>query len=67
MMSKTGAKRQASAESGMYRQGSGWIVSTYDPQVGCYREGEELPYFSARQVLKDWRTDRVSELLGAEC
>lgn len=34
----------------MYRQGSGWIVSAWDPQVALYRLSHELPYHVARRA-----------------
>lgn len=63
-ISRTAAIQQARAESSMYRQGGGWIISTYDPQVECNWLTEERPYYLARQQLADWRVDRALELVG---
>jgi len=41
-MSKTAAKRQAHKESSIYRQGSGWIISTWDDAFGCNTLSNEL-------------------------
>ena len=60
------AERQARAESTMYRQGAGWIVSTYDPRIGCSRVSEEVPYLRALSRLRDWRQGRKIELLAAD-
>jgi hypothetical protein len=65
-MSRTAARQQAVKESSMYRQGSGWIVSTWDEAKGAYWLSHELPHGEARQRLADWREDRVSALLRSE-
>jgi hypothetical protein len=64
--SRTAAKRQARHESHIYRQGSGWILSTWDDQYGCARLSGELPWPVARQALADWRRRRVAKLMGEE-
>lgn len=61
--SRTAAKRQAHQESSMYRQGSGWIVSTWDDGVSCHRVTGELPYRIASTRLAEWRRDRKLQLL----
>lgn len=35
----------------MYRQGSGWIVCTWDNGYGCYTTSNEMPYFMARAIV----------------
>lgn len=35
----------------MYRQGQGWIVSSWDERVNCYRLSGELSYWQARQQM----------------
>lgn len=62
-MTKTEAKRQAHKESHMYRQGSGWIVSTWSPARRCNVLTQELPYQSARYRLSDFRSRRADELM----
>jgi len=37
--------------STMYRQGSGWIVSTWSEYHGCYQLSHELPYETARAAV----------------
>ena len=61
-LSRTAAKRQAHRESCMYRQGSGWIVSIWDPTVRCNRVTGEMAYFSARHDLAAWRRRRAQQL-----
>ena len=45
-----------------YRQGDGWIVSTFDPQVNAWRESHEMSYFAAcrlvRESREDWNTEK---------
>jgi len=65
-LSRTAAKRRAHKESHMYRQGAGWIVSTWSDHDGLNVLSEELPFFVARQGLADWRRERTAELLGEE-
>lgn len=62
--SRTAAKRQAHQESHMYRQGSGWIVSTWSDEHRCNVIDQEAPWPVARQALADWRRSRTAELLG---
>lgn len=62
-MSRSAAKRQAHSESHMYKQGSGWVVVTYDPQLKCSRTSYEAPYSIARQSLADWRKRRAEQLI----
>ncbi|MFA5937402.1 MAG: hypothetical protein WC822_06030 [Candidatus Paceibacterota bacterium] len=38
-------------KSTMYRQGNGWIVSSWDEAVECYRLSGELSYWQARQIV----------------
>lgn len=59
--SKTAAKRQAHRESSIYRQGSGWIVSTFDPAIVT---SNELTHSVAKTFLADWRRDRAVALMG---
>lgn len=61
-MSKTAAKRQAHQESHMYRQGSGWIVSTWDDSIKCNRVSGEVSYWTARHGLAEWRRWRANQL-----
>lgn len=35
----------------MHKQGNGWIVSTWDESVNCYRESGELTYWVARAAV----------------
>ena len=63
-MSIPSAAKQASSESSMYRQGSGWIVSTWDPKVRCNRLSQELAYGYARCTLAAWRVERAVALAG---
>ena len=63
-MTKADAKRQARSESSMYRQGSGWITSVYDPDVQCNQLSHERPYQVSRQAIADWRLRRIDELTG---
>ncbi len=62
--SRAAAKRQAHQESSMYKQGSGWVVSTWDESVRAKRLTDELSFSEARQRLADWRRNRAMELLG---
>lgn len=62
--SRSAAKRQAHRESHMYRQGSRWVVSTWDYKARCNRVTEEREWSHARQSLADWRKRRVAELRG---
>lgn len=62
-MTKTAAQKQAREESSMYRQGSGWIISTWDTEYKAYYLSGETPYFTARAQLADWRKHRVAELM----
>ena len=50
----------------MHRQGSGWVVSTYDPAVGCNRVSGEQTHSMARSHLSLWRLGRVLRLLGLD-
>ncbi len=60
----TSATKQAHDESHMYRQGDGWIVSTWDEDMRLnYLSGED-PWDQARTHLTEWCQDRVVELLG---
>ena len=62
-ISKTAAIQQASDESHMYRQGYGWVTSTWDEDRGANWISVENPWFIARAVLPEWRAARVVELL----
>jgi len=66
LLSRTGAKQTAHRESHMYRQGRGWIVSTWDECVQCHRLSHELPFFEARQQLAEWRQQRAAYLCGED-
>jgi len=65
-LSRSAAKAQAHRESHMYRQGRGWIVSTWDDAVGCHRVSGEETFQVARQSLADWRARRAAFLAGLE-
>ena len=58
------ARRQAHSESSLYRQGAGWIVSTWDERYSLHTLSHEQPYAIARQALADWRDRRTAELLS---
>ena len=45
-----------------YRQGSGWIVGTWDSQVHCYRLSDEMSYWAARNWVAESNCPG-----GAEC
>lgn len=62
-MTKTEAKRQAHKESHMYRQGSGWVVSTWSDTMRLNVVSSELAYLAARNKLSDWRKYRTHLLL----
>jgi len=60
---KTAAMKQAKSESCMYRQGAGWIVSTWS---ALYRAGvltNEVGYYVARSTLAEWRAARADALI----
>lgn len=61
-LSKTAAKRRAHDESHMYRQGGGWITSTWSDHYGCNELSDETPYFVARSWLAEWRRNYASGL-----
>lgn len=61
-MRRTAAIEQARRESSMYRQGAGWIVSTWDEGYRANVLTCEIPYWTARTYLKEWRANRVTEL-----
>lgn len=63
-MTRTEAIKQACNESDMYRQGSDWIVRTWDESCRAWREGPSRTHAVARQNLADWRFQRALELLG---
>ena len=63
-MSKTAAKRQAHKESSIYRQGSGWIISTWDDAFGCNTLSNELSHSREARGLADWRIERANFLLS---
>jgi hypothetical protein len=50
----------------MSRQGSGWVVSTYDPAVRCQRVSGEQTFWAARSGLSLWRLGRALTLLGLD-
>jgi hypothetical protein len=62
-MTKTAARAQARRESSMYRQGAGWIVSTWDGGYKANRLTGEMSYWSARTFLREWREERAADLL----
>lgn len=61
-ISKTAAIKRARAESSMHRQGSGWVVVTYEPERRVWHESSETPFFLARTHLTEWRAFRAAEL-----
>lgn len=61
-MSKTAAHQQAVRESSMYRQGSGWIVSTWSDHARCHIVTGELSYHNARTWLTYYREQRAEQL-----
>lgn len=65
-LSKSAAKAQAHRESHMYRQGNGYIVSTWDDGYGCSVVSHEMPHSNARTALADWRVRRTRVLQGLE-
>lgn len=65
-MSPTAARKQAASEVRMRRQGNGWIVSTWDSRVQCWREGHEMQYRAALAAAKTAREERVSRMLGEQ-
>lgn len=38
-------------KSTMYKQGNGWIVSSWDAGYHCYQLSNEMPYQRARQAV----------------
>lgn len=64
MISKTAAKRQAHQESSMYRQGGGWIVSTWSDSYRLNILSNKLPHGVAARQLADWRIERAAHLRG---
>lgn len=63
---KTDAMKQATEDVTMYRQGGGWVVSTYDPKVNAKRVSHEMPYSLAREHLTRARAERAVELMGID-
>ena len=64
MTSQTAAIAAGTANSRMYRQGDGWIVSRYDDSVKAWRTTQEKPYALARQHLADNRVGDALVALG---
>ena len=62
-MTKTAAVKQARTEITMYRQGNGWIVSVYDPDVRCSRTSGEMQFWAAQDKVRCERASRIDELL----
>lgn len=63
-MTTSQAINQARGESSMYRQGCGWILSTWSEHHRASWLSQEMDYWRARQGLKEWRVDRALQLLG---
>lgn len=40
-----------------YRQGSGWIVGTWDASVNSFRLSNEMTYWAACKLIKSTRED----------
>jgi len=40
-----------------YRQGNGWIVTSYDPTVNAWRISSEMTYWAACNRVRDRRSD----------
>lgn len=63
-LTKSAARSQAHRESHMYRQGPGYIVSTWDDFYGCRMTSECLSFQVARHTLAEWRRTRTLQLHG---
>lgn len=63
-MSKTAALRLARADVRMSRQGRGWVVGDYDPQMRAWCVGQERTYWQARTETRDSRAYRALRLMG---
>ena len=50
-MTRTEAHRMVTKR----RQGNGWIVQRYDPEVRAIRESREMPYFEAIEMVRSLR------------
>lgn len=66
-LSKTAAIKQARAESHITRFGhNDWKLVTWDEGYKAYYEGHTRQYFTACFHLREWRQDRVAELMGVD-
>lgn len=65
-MSRSAAARIARRESSMYRQGSGWVVSKWDPYYKAFRLHSEMSRSAALTSLRDFRAHRIAQLLAAD-
>ena len=63
---KTEAIRQARKAVTIHRQGSGWIVSAWDEDVGCNRTSGEMTHSEARQSAADGRLVAAIRALGGD-
>ena len=52
-MSKANVTKKTVASK--YRQGNGWIVSSYSPQYGGWTTSDEMSYWGACAAVKDAR------------
>ena len=65
--SKSAALAAACSNISMYRQGSGWIVSSWDPSVSAHRLSHEMPHSTARQAVADGRLlEALCQMLGPD-
>lgn len=64
--SKREALRLARLAVTMYQQGSGWIVSAWDEEVGCNRTSGEISHPQARQRVTDGRLAVAVRALGGD-
>lgn len=63
-MTKTQALKQATEDVTMYRQGSQWIMSSYDPKARANRVSHAMSYWVAREQVTQARAERVLVLMG---
>jgi hypothetical protein len=63
-MTKTAATKQVRSEMHWYRQGSGWVLSTYSPHYGCHETSQEMPWSVLVWARKTHREQRIAELMA---
>ena len=65
-LSKEQAEKISQITSSIFPQGSSWVMKEWDLEKGTEKLTRGLSHKSARKKLKNWRREKIEELLREE-